>query len=94
MPTDVLDRFEERLGDSAEALKHQQRLDRDVQFLLSHMNEWRKKYPNRWVAVYKNKLVAVEDTQDKLLKAIARGKLPLREVLIDFISEQQVAFVL
>ena len=94
MPTDVLDRFEERLGDPKEARRHQRRLDRDIKFLLSHMDEWRKKYPNRWVAVHKSKLIAVEDTQEKLLKAIAKGKRPLPEVLIDFIGEQRVAFAL
>ena len=94
MSTDLLEGFAQRLGDPERARKHQRRLDRDLGFLLSHMDEWRKTHPNRWVAVYGGELVAIEDSKERLLEAIGKKKLPLREVLVDFISEQQVALVL
>jgi hypothetical protein len=90
---DVLEQFSQQLPNSEQALVHQARSDRDVNFLLSHMDEWRQTHPNRWVAVH-NETFLIEDTQGKLLEAIRLKGVPLAEVLIDFISEQRVAYLL
>lgn len=94
MATDVLEGLQERLGDPKRALEDQRRLNRDIKYLLSHLPKWRKEHPNRWVAVYDGKLVAVEGSRDRLLKAIDQQKLPLRKVLIDFVREEETAFIL
>ena len=94
MSTDLLDRFEERIGNSKKARQRLQRLDRDVQYLLAHLDDWRSEHPNRWVAVYNGELVAVEDSKERLIKAIARKGLPLPEVLVDFVSEEEVSLIL
>jgi hypothetical protein len=93
MPT-VLERFQDKLGDPKQALKHKARQDRDIRYLLSHMDGWRSEHPNRWIAVYNENLVAVADSQARLLRQLATKRISLREALIDFVTEQPMAFVL
>ena len=92
--TDVLERFEEKLGESGEALEHQRQCYLDLRFLLDHLPEWRQKYPNRWVAVYRQRLVAVEETPEQLLRVIREHDIPVAEAILDFLTEEKVAYVL
>lgn len=94
MPPDVLERFEEKLGDWREALAHQDLVYADLRFLLDHLPEWREEHPNRWVAVYREELIVVEDTHERLIKEIKEKGIPLADVTLDFISEEKVAYIL
>lgn len=94
MATEVIDRLRKRLGTPEQARKDQERFDRDLSYLLSRRDEWRKKYPNRWIAIYREEVVAAEDTGERLLAELRRRRVPLEQVIIDFVTEDEVALVL
>jgi hypothetical protein len=84
----------EQIGEPKEVHARHQRLTSDIRFLLKNVDRWRAEYPNRWIAVYNGELVAVADTQERILTAISDKGLPLPEVIIDFLGEQQYAYIL
>lgn len=69
-------------------------MNSDVEFLQSHADEWRREYPDRWIAVYGGELIAVADSQEALVSAVEARQVPLAEVVVDFLSEQRVAYLL
>ncbi len=94
MAAELVRQLRERLGDPEEALRKQQRLNEDARLFFAKVDEWRRQHPNRWVAVYGGELVAVADTREAVLAAVAEKGLPIEEVLVGFVSEEPSVFVL
>lgn len=94
MTNRIIERANELLGDRGQALERKQRMDHDAQFLISHLEEWRKKHPNNWVAVYDGRLVAVEPSKERLLETLQKVQVPLDSVLLDFLSEEKPVLIL
>jgi hypothetical protein len=92
--TDAFANLAEKIGDPAAALEKQRRSLRDVDFIWSHEEDWRKQHPNRWVGVYDQKVIAREDTLERLLAAVKKSRIPLSDVTIQFIPEERVVYQL
>ncbi|MGQ9573600.1 MAG: DUF5678 domain-containing protein [Dehalococcoidia bacterium] len=94
MATEVVERLRKQLGTPKQAREDQARFDNDLNYLLSRQQHWREKYPNRWIAIYGQRVVAVADTGERLLGELRRQRLPLKHVIIDFVTESETALVL
>jgi len=70
-----------------------ERGERDLKFALEHMQEWRRKHPNRWVAVHGGKLVAVESDAAALHEAICKQGIPPRESYVKFIPDARTVII-
>jgi hypothetical protein len=83
-----------RLGSPEEALQSKAEMDKNVRMALANLEDWRETYPNRWIAVYKQKLIAATSSRAELLKVLHQEQVPLRDVYVDFISEEKSALML
>ena len=94
MTNAVLDGLADHIGDATKALKSKEQMDANVRFALEHLEEWRREHPNKWVAVYDHKLVATASSKGELVGKLHEAGVPLREVYVDFISEEKSALML
>jgi hypothetical protein len=94
MENPILEGLARNMGNPQEALETKQRMDANVRFALDHLEEWRQHHPNKWIAVYDAQVVASESSKTGLLKTLHKKKLPLREVYVDFVSEEKAALIL
>ncbi len=69
-------------------------MDENVRTLLDHLEEWRGRHPNSWIAVYDGQLMAVESSKERLFRALDHKKIPLAEVLLDFLNAEKSILVL
>ncbi len=61
-----------------------------VRFIDEHRQELLKKHDGEWIAVYNSEVVACSKKYDPLTRKIGRLKLPVKEVVIKYISSRKV----
>lgn len=94
MAVKEIETLRKEFGGLEGALQAQERLNRDIAYLLANLDEWRTKYPNRWVAVYDGELVVLADSSESLLEQMKEKGIPVRKAVIDFVTEKRANFIL
>jgi hypothetical protein len=77
-----------------EALERKRRFEKNVQYALTHLEEWRLQYPDSWVAAYNEELVGVAKDSDELLSTLRSKRIPIEEVFLRFIPKEKYSLVL
>ena len=62
-----------------------------VLFIDEHRQDLLKKHDEEWMAVYYSQVVASSKKYDVLVRKVTRLKLPIKEVVIKYISSRKVA---
>jgi hypothetical protein len=71
------------------AMQYQQ-YSGSVLFIDEHRQALLKKHDDEWIAVYNSKVVANSKKYDVLVRKIMRLKLPIKEVVIKFLSSREI----
>jgi hypothetical protein len=61
-----------------------------VRYIDEHRQDLLKKHDGAWIAVYNSEVVASSKKHDVLVRKVARLKLPIKEVVIKYISSRKV----
>jgi hypothetical protein len=76
-------------GEMQFARQYQQYSD-SVLFIDEHRQDLLKEHDGEWIAVYNSEVVASSKKYDLLVRKITRLKLPIKEVVVKFISSRKV----
>ena len=77
-------------GGKDQFARQYQQYSNSVLFIDEHRQELLKKHDNEWIAVYNSEVVASSKKYDVLVRKVSRLKLPIKEVVIKFISSRKV----
>ena len=77
-------------GGKEQFARQYQQYSRSVVFIDEQRQELLKKHDDEWIAVYNSAVVAHSKKYDVLLRKITRLKLPIKEVVINFISSRKI----
>ncbi len=77
-------------GGKEQFTRQYQQYSSSVLFIDEHRQELLKKHDDEWIAVYNSAVVANSKKYDVLLRKITRLKLPIKEVVIKFISSRKI----
>jgi len=61
-----------------------------VKYIDEHLQDLLKKHDGEWIAVYNSGVVASSKNHDALVRKVTRLKLPVKEVVIKYISSRKV----
>jgi hypothetical protein len=90
MGVDVFDAMTARLGDPQTALARRKRMDQNMRFAFSRLDDWRRLYPNQWIAVHDDHLV-VAQSKAKLLRVLNEANIPIAETFVGFLNAEKHA---
>lgn len=71
-----------------------ERGERDLKFALEHMQEWRRKYPNRWVAVAGGKLACTDTNFDGLLASLREKGIDPVDADVFFVHDEHISLAI
>lgn len=77
-------------GGKKQFAKQYKQYSDSVQFIDAHRQELLKKYDGEWIAVYNSEVIASHKKYNLLVGKIARLKLPIKEIVVKFISSRKV----
>ena len=77
-------------GGKEQFAKQYQQYSNSVRFIDEHRQDLLKKHDGEWIAVYNSEIVACSKKYDVLVRKVTRLKLPIKEVVIKFISSRKV----
>jgi hypothetical protein len=77
-------------GGKAQFARQYQQYSNNVLFIDEHRQDLLKKHDGEWIAVYDSEVVASSKKYDVLVRKISRLKLPIKEIVIKFISSRKV----
>ena len=77
-------------GGEAQFARQCQQYSNSVLFIDEHRQDLLKKHDGEWIAVYNSEVVASNKKYDLLVRKVTRLKLPIKEVVIKFISSRKV----
>ena len=77
-------------GGKAQFARQYQKYNNSVLFIDEHRQDLLKKHDGEWIAVYNSEVVASSKKYDLLVRKVTRLKLPIKEIVIKFISSRKV----
>jgi hypothetical protein len=77
-------------GGKEQFARQYQQYNGSVLFIDEHRQELLKKHDDEWIAVYNSEVVANSKKYDVLRRKITRLKLPIKEVVIKFLSSRKI----
>jgi len=80
-------------GGEVQFARQYQQFSNSALFIDEHRQDLLKKHDGEWIAVYNSEVVASSKKYDLLVRKVTRLKLPIKEIVIKFIS-RQVLFAL
>jgi hypothetical protein len=78
-------------GGKAQFARQYHQYSNSVLFIDEQRQDLLKKHDDEWIAVYNSEVVASTKKYDLLVRQVTRLKLPIKEVVIKFISSRKVA---
>ena len=77
-------------GGKVQFARQYQQFSNSVLFIDEHRQDLLKKHDGEWIAVYNSEVVASSKKYDLLVRKVTRLKLPIKEIVIKFISSRKV----
>ena len=86
----LLDRALGSIGGTEEFQRKSKQYGDSLSFVEEHRDELLKKYNENWIAIYKSKVIAHAKKFEELMQKISSTKLPIGEILVEFMSSRKV----
>lgn len=77
-------------GGKEQFARQYQQYSNSIRFIDEHRQGLLKKYDGEWIAVYNSEVVASSKKYDVLLRKVTRLKLPIKEVVVKYISSRKI----
>ena len=91
MPTDILQKRAIDFAGGAEELRRKgERYYTSLRVVEEHKTDLIKKYDRHWVAIYKSDIIDNNKDLNKLMHTINKRKVPLDEVLVEYLSSEDI----
>ena len=86
----LLNKAIESIGGKEEFRRKSQQYRNSMDFVEGNRAELLKRYDENWIAVYNSQLVAHGEKFGDVMKNIQKARLPVEEVLVEFISSRKI----
>ena len=77
-------------GGKEQFARQYQQYSNSVRFIDEHRQDLLKKHDGEWIAVYNSEIVASSKKYNVLVRKVIRLKLPIKEVVIKYLSSRKV----